>query len=672
MHRARRFPFYVLGLAIILASTWLLSQAGPAALVSNLDANAKISSPFARGTTLTQRNAPALNELRLRREHSPMSSGLQFEPVAIYGSGAENPNFVAIADVNGDGKPDLLVANECATLPSCPNGIVGVLLGNGDGTFQPAASLYSGGYWAYAIAVADLNGDGHPDLVIANFSANGTGSGDGALGVLLGNGDGTFQPAATYDAGGVTATSVAIADVNGDGKPDLIVANECTSQTSCKHGVVAVLLGNGDGTFKKAVRHPAGIAPDSVVVADVNGDGKPDIVVLNSCANSKCANGTVDVLLGNGNGTFQKAVAYDSGGAFPNMVAVADLMGDGKLDVVVGNGCATGIDCSEGSEGVVGVLLGNGDGTFQKAVTYDPGGPEAYSVAVADVNGDGIPDIVAGNDGNLGVLLGNGDGTFQAAVTLNVNYVATSVALADLTGNGRTDIVVSDNAGGNVGVLINGIATRTATATSLSSSLNPSATGLSVTFTAQVTTQGTGTPTGTMAFYDGATKIAHASLNGNGIATFTTSTLAVGTHNMTVVYSGDSNFAPSNSNTFGQVVQGGGGVVFSPNSLNFGTQIYGTTTGPYTAYLTNTGTKTVKIESIQIVVLAGPSGDYSQTNNCGTTLKPRASCTFNVTFTADEIGQQDAAVSVTDNAANSPQLLYLYGDVVFSRASSTF
>ena len=502
--------------------------------------------------------------------------------------------------------------------------------------------------------------------MIANFSANGTG--DGIIGVLLGKGDGTFQPAVSYDSGGFIATSVAITDINGDGRPDLVVTNECNSKT-CKQGGVAVLLGNGDGTFKKAARFPAGTSPQSIVVADVNGDGKPDVVVVDFCANSKCADGSVNVLIGNGDGTLQKAVAYDSGGAFPNSVAVADLRGDGKLDLVVGNGCATGIDCSGEAEGVIGILLGNGDGTFQNPVTYDAGGPEAYSVAAADVNGDGIPDIVVGSYYSLNVLLGNGDGTFQPAVSLNVDYVAASIAVADLTGNGMADIVVSNNAGSNVGVLINGPATRIATLTSLGSSLDPSAIGLPVTFTAQVTTQGTGTPTGTVAFYDGATKIATSALNSNQVATFTTSTLAAGTHNMTAEYSGDSNFAPSNSITATQVVQGGGGVVFSPNSLNFGTQLYGSVTGPYTAYMTNTGTKTVKISSIQIVPLAGPDGNYSQTNNCGTKLKAGASCVFNVTFTVEEMGQEDSAVSVTDNGPKNPQLLYLYGEGVFQDES---
>jgi len=591
---------------------------------------------------------------------SPQSSGLQFQPVASYGSDGNNPYGVALADVNGDGKLDLLAANECGT--TCQNGAVGVLLGNGDGTFQPGASFSSGALSPHGIAVADLNGDGHPDLVVANFFADG--GGEGILGVLLGKGDGTFEPVVTYDSGGFTATSVAIADVNGDGRPDLVVANDCNTQT-CKHGVVAVLLGKGDGTFKKAVKFPAGIDPQSVVVVDVNGDGKPDAVVAAFCANSNCASGAVDVLLGNGDGTFQNAIPYSSGGAYTNTVSIADLRGNGKLDLVVGSGCSTGIDCSEQTEGVVGVLLGNGDGTFQNAVTYDVGGSQAYSVAVADVNGDGIPDIVVGSYYNLGVLLGNGDGTFQPAVTLDVYYVAASVALADLTGNGMTDIVVSNNAGSNVGVLINGTASRTATATSLGSSLDPSAIGLPVTFTAQVTTQGPGTPTGTVAFYDGATKIATSTLNSNGVATFTISTLAAGTHYMTAVYSGDSNFAPSSSITGTQIVQGGGGVVFSPSILDFGTQVFGSVTGPYTAYMTNTGTKSIKIASIQIVPLVGPSGGYSQTNNCGTKLKAGASCAFNVTFTVSEIGEQESAVSVTDNGPKSPQILYLYGEGVY-------
>src|SRR5437879_1142286 len=151
-----------------------------------------------------------------------------FLPAVTYNSGGFGAASVVVADVNGDGKPDLVIANCDSTANSCyqlptGNGVVGVLLGNGDGTFQPALVYDSGGLGATSVAVADVNGDGRPDLVVANFSSN-------TLAVLLGNGDGTFQPAITYGSGGVHPSSVAVADVNGDGRPDLLVANICNAE----------------------------------------------------------------------------------------------------------------------------------------------------------------------------------------------------------------------------------------------------------------------------------------------------------------------------------------------------------------------------------------------------------------------------------------------------------
>ena len=134
---------------------------------------------------------------------------------------------MAVADVNGDGKPDLLVTNECSS--GCTNGSVSVLLGNGDGTFQTAVSYGSGGEYALSVAVADVNGDGKPDMLVANDCASGCTN--GLVSVLLGNGDGTFQTAVSYSSGGVDAWAVAVGDMNGDGKPDLVVANECFSSS---------------------------------------------------------------------------------------------------------------------------------------------------------------------------------------------------------------------------------------------------------------------------------------------------------------------------------------------------------------------------------------------------------------------------------------------------------
>jgi FG-GAP-like repeat len=262
-----------------------------------------------------------------------------------------------------------------------------------------------------SIAVADVNGDGNPDLVVGNFNDS--------VGVLLGNGDGSFQLGATYSS--QAENSVAAADVNGDGKPDLLVAN--------LYNNVAVLLGNGDGSFQPAVIYePGGFDASSAIARDVNGDGKPDLLVTNWFVNNQDfqADGVIGVLLGNGDGTFQPASTYDSGGKQPSSIAVADLNGDGKPDLLVGN-CSSsggGANCSGG--GVVGVLLGNGDGTFQAAVTYDSGGANAISVAVADVNGDGGPDLFAANAcdkaicmmGSVGVLLNNTADTTPPVITL--------------------------------------------------------------------------------------------------------------------------------------------------------------------------------------------------------------------------------------------------------------
>jgi len=470
---------------------------------------------------------------------------VNFSPPVTYDSGGELTRWAAVADVNGDDKLDLVVANE-------QTNTIGVLLGNSDGTFQPVSIYASGGSDTWSVVVADLNGDGKQDLAVANGNA---GAGVGTVGVLLGNGDGTFRNVVNYEAAGFLSNAVAIGDLNGDGKPDLVVADGAS-------GSVGVLSGKGNGTFNSVVTYPGGGSLTSVLTADVNGDGKADLVVGSSNQvfndHSVTLFGTVGILLGNGNGTFQPVVIYRSGGHLRVVenggggggpfvsVAVADLNGDGKLDLLASNG----LGCFNATckNFPAGVLLGNGDGTFQPAVTHASGVFGATAAAIGDVNQDGRPDLLV--EGNkVAVLLGNGDGTFQSATTFRTGgRGAGSIAIADVNGDGRPDLLAANvqinqtSFEGSVGVLLN---TRVATKTVVTTSVSPSQFGQPVTFTATVKRFRGTVPDGELVmFFDGKTEVGTA-VTANGIATFTTSSLTAGTHTVKATYAGDATFKPS-------------------------------------------------------------------------------------------------------------------------------
>jgi FG-GAP-like repeat/Abnormal spindle-like microcephaly-assoc'd, ASPM-SPD-2-Hydin len=602
------------------------------------------------------------------------ADGPNFSNPVNYPSGGQEPTQIVVADVNGDGKPDLVVANDCVTISTCSTteGSVGVLLGNGNGTFQTAVVYDSGGAQAISVAVADVNGDGHPDVIVTNHCASASSCASSTVAVLLNQGDGTFGSAVTYNSGGIGAESVFVADLTGNGKLDLVVSNTCINAAACENesgdGSLGVLLGNGDGTFQTAVAYDSGgLSPTSIAIGDVNGDGKPDVVVA-QCSGfylGAICEGEVGVLLGNGNGTLQAAVNYSSDGDTTNAVALADLNGDGNLDILATNGSTANGNYG----GSVAVLLGNGNGTFQTAVTYDLGLDElgASGIAVADVNGDGVPDVVTTVPSIVAVFLGVGNGTLAPAISFFGGIPGTSpawVAAADVNGDGKPDLMVTTqyigSPAGSVSVLLNTVvalspgymtfgnhapgttsyslkATLTNTGSTTVDISSIAITGANANEFSQTNTCGTSVPAGKNCTISVVFK---PTAFGNAGATLDVSYNVPG--------------GPQTVLLFG--TGSGPAVNLSPSSLSFPSQLVGTTSRPQIVTLTNGGNNTLTIAS----VTANPT-DFSVVNGCSSSVAAGASCSIGVSFDPTQSGTRSGTLTVTDNASGSPQTVSLTG-----------
>jgi Bacterial Ig-like domain (group 3)/FG-GAP-like repeat/FG-GAP repeat len=531
------------------------------------------------------------------------------------------PVGIASGDFNGDGCPDLAVANS-------NDSTVTVALGhmtNGtcDGSFQVQAPAISVCQFPASLAVGDFNANGILDLAVGC-----TGAGAG-VDVYFGDGAGGFQFNNNYPPN--SAAAVAVGDFNNDGFPDLAVVDVS--------GNASVLLNQGNGTFAQQQTSPAGSGPSSITVGDFNNDGFLDMAVPDSSGNQ------VFVLLGNGDGSFQQAVAYGVGN-MPHGIATGDFDGDGCLDLAV-----TNFDRNSNQPSTISVLLGNKvggvcAGSFQAQQIYSVG-VNPNGIAVADFDGDGCLDLAVANhninDNTVGVLLGhvnNGkcDGTFPSQVTYFGGFSPVNIAVADFLGDGVPDIAVTDantdQNGHNVSILLGGAVTAgqiknvfvsppgqqqinatytpntnfyfgSAAGILVQGQLIPTTTTLAVTANGQPIMSGAQEPSGTtialnatvmpgtlgglsasgtISFFDGNTLLASVPIqtnsDGNGFAGFATQVLSTGQHFLAAVYSGDNNFGGSESAIFQLTITAGGKLTPSitltanPQTINQGNYVY--------------------------------------------------------------------------------------------------
>jgi hypothetical protein len=328
------------------------------------------------------------------------------------------PFAVAIGDVNGDGRPDVVVGYNAGS-------VISVYLNTGGGALGPKTDFTVGSGTVYSIALARINPDAALDIVCAT---------NNGLRVLMNNGSGGFGPSASY-AGTSPLRQVAVADFNGDGSMDVVAASMVTPL-----GAV-VFINNQTGVFTTIANLPIGQQCSGVGVLDFDNDTIPDLLVSTSGG----SNGLYR-LKGNGNGTFQASVQV-VGGVGGSALTLADLTGDGLPEVLIP---------SQGG-GIINIVLNQGNGVFSAAGSVsEPTMGTAFNVAVADVSGDGVPDLLAPLQGanQLAAHRGLGGTSFEPRVTFPVGGGPNSVAVGDLNGDNLPDAVVTNGGGTTISVLL--------------------------------------------------------------------------------------------------------------------------------------------------------------------------------------------------------------------------
>lgn len=600
-----------------------------------------------------------------------------FKPYIAVPVPGDGDDRLAAADLNHDKKLDLVVASFYNS-----SGGISVLIGNGDGTFAPAVSYPAPiGSATNAAAIGDFNGDGVPDVSVTNYDGN-------DVSVFIGKGDGTFKSPAQYPAS-INPMGIVTGDFNGDGRQDIASVSGYILSAS-----VDVLIGRGDGTFANHTNHSIPLYPYDIAAGDFNGDGKPDLVV-----DSFNTPGLISILLGNGNGSF--TIRKDTAvGNQPARLATGDFNGDGKIDVVVnatdpktgagllstllGRGDGTfelplnqtltsissnfavadfNLDrkldlatCLQLTTGVS-VFMGKGDGAFAAPLFFDAGntGTNAGPIFAADFNGDHKPDLAVSTYSGISILLGDGNGSFQPYKAVLPGY--SLLAVGDFNGDGKPDLVVFAGSPW-VGIALgNGDGTFKSPATVFVTSL------LSLDRTIVGDFNGDGKLD--IAFISSSEQMLSI-LPGNGDGTF-----------------GQRIDLPTENSpwslTAAKGLTGGGGLDIAvgsavvnspsvvsiypsrpvgaiyPSSLAFGSQTVGTISKALTTKLYNSGGARLTISSITT------TGNYRQTNTCGTGLAVGASCSVSVTFAPIYAGKQRGTLNVTDSSTVKPQSIPLSG-----------
>jgi hypothetical protein len=346
-------------------------------------------------------------EARLLLSRPPMAAPIEIGHI-------DAPEFITTADINNDGRLDLITS-------SFNGSDLTLFTGNGKGGFKVLTRVPLAAAPDFVTA-ANLNGDHFTDLVTVSFTNN-------SVTVLLGSGDGTFR--STVYSGGTGPRAAVVGDFNGDGKPDIALAKSFDKN-------ITLLFGNGDGTFKGPVNRAVNFTPSDLVAGDFNHDGVDDLAAVDF------SNDQIDVLINNRNATFQSPQVYATGSG-PSSIAAADIDGDGNLDLISANLTDDNLT----------LLAGNSNGTFQSPQTIAAGDGPTF-VTTADVDRDGHVDLIVANSraNTAGILIGNGDDSFQDPIDFATGDSPRSIVTADFSRDHRPDIAVANESSASISLIV--------------------------------------------------------------------------------------------------------------------------------------------------------------------------------------------------------------------------